>query len=54
MGRENGKSIKVELKKAMNKMHPFIRMRKSLFDEMKMLTIKKGWWEMDDMQKPLL
>ncbi len=42
MGRENGKSSKAELKKAMDKMHPFIHLRKSLFDEMKMLKLKKG------------
>jgi hypothetical protein len=43
VGQENGKSSKVELKKAMDKMHPFIQFRKSLFDEMKILKIKKGW-----------
>jgi hypothetical protein len=43
VGRENGKSIEVELKKAMDKMYPLIHLRKSLFDEMKMLKIKKGW-----------
>jgi hypothetical protein len=38
----------------MDKMHPFIHLRNSFFDEMKMLNFFKGWQEMDDMQKPLL
>jgi hypothetical protein len=41
VGRENGKFSKVELKKAMDKMHPFIHLRKSLFDEMKIFKFLK-------------